>query len=71
MTYQGISFILADCRDWSAVQLVNPPRSRWPWPYPEANLLGTGTSTVADSTMAAHGGDKRAGQPYELGPISI
>jgi hypothetical protein len=39
MIYEGISFTLADCRDWSVVQLVNPPRSRWPWPYPEANLL--------------------------------
>jgi hypothetical protein len=39
MTYEGISFSLADCRDWSLVQLIDPPRPRWPWPYPEANLL--------------------------------
>lgn len=39
MTYEGSSFILTDCRDWSAVQPINPPRPRWPWPYPEANLL--------------------------------
>jgi hypothetical protein len=39
MAYEGISFILADCRDWSVVQLIDPPRPRWPWPYPEANLL--------------------------------
>lgn len=39
MTYEGVSFTLADCRDWSVVQLIDPPRPRWPWPYPEANLL--------------------------------
>jgi hypothetical protein len=39
MSYEGVAFTLADCRDWSAVQLINPPRPRLPWPYPEANLL--------------------------------
>jgi hypothetical protein len=39
MTYEGISFTLAGCRDWSVVQLINPPRPRLPWPYPVANLL--------------------------------
>jgi hypothetical protein len=39
MSYEGVVFTLADCRDWSAVHLMNPPRPRLPWPYPEANLL--------------------------------
>jgi hypothetical protein len=39
MTYEGVAFTLADCRDWSVVQLINPPKPRSPWPYPEANLL--------------------------------
>jgi len=39
MTYEGVAFTLTGCRDWSVVQLINPPRPRWPWPYPEANLL--------------------------------
>jgi hypothetical protein len=37
--YEGVAFTLADCRDWSAVQLIDPPRPRLPWPYPETNLL--------------------------------
>jgi hypothetical protein len=39
LSYEGMAFTLADCRDWSAVQLMAPPRPYLPWPYPEANLL--------------------------------
>jgi len=39
MSYEGVAFTLTDCRDWSVVQLINPPKPRLPWPYPEANLL--------------------------------
>jgi len=39
MTYEGVDFTLSDCRDWSVVDLINPPRSHLPWAYPEANLL--------------------------------
>jgi len=39
MTYEGTSFTLAGCRDWSVVTLNNPPKPHFPWPYPVANLL--------------------------------
>jgi hypothetical protein len=39
MTYQGMDFVLTGCREWSQTELNDPPRSRFPWPYPEINLL--------------------------------
>jgi hypothetical protein len=39
MTYEGVSFTLAGCRDWSEVELIKPPIPHFPWPYPEANML--------------------------------
>ena len=39
MDYQGVVFKLAQCRDWSAVDVFDRPKPRLPWPYPEANLL--------------------------------
>lgn len=39
MTYQDVTFELADCRDWSLVTLYSAAQPRFPWPYPEANVL--------------------------------
>lgn len=39
MEYQGVAFKLAQCRDWSAVDVFDRPKPRQPWPYPEANVL--------------------------------
>jgi hypothetical protein len=39
MTYRGIVFVAVQCRDWSATDILDPPRPRFPWPYPETNLL--------------------------------
>jgi hypothetical protein len=39
MEYQGVAFRLAQCRDWSAVDVFQRPKPRLPWPYPESNVL--------------------------------
>ena len=39
MDYRGVAFKLAQCRDWSAIDVFGRPNPRLPWPYPEANLL--------------------------------
>ena len=39
MLYRGVAFRLKQCRDWSAVEVFDHPKPRWPWPYPEANVL--------------------------------
>jgi hypothetical protein len=39
MTYRGIKYVATQCRDWSATEILDPPRERFPWPYPEINLL--------------------------------
>jgi hypothetical protein len=39
MTYRGIEYVATQCRDWSATEILDPPRERFPWPYPETNLL--------------------------------
>ncbi len=39
MDYQGVAFKLAQCRDWSAVNVFDRAKPRLPWPYPEANVL--------------------------------
>ena len=39
MEYQGVAFKLAQCRDWSDIDVFDRPEPRLPWPYPEANVL--------------------------------
>jgi len=39
MDYQGWAFKRTHCHDWSAVNVFEHPKPRFPWPYPEANLL--------------------------------
>ena len=39
MVYQGVTFKMKQCRDWSAVDVFDRPKPRPPWPYPEANVL--------------------------------
>ena len=39
MTYHGIGFVATACTDISATDLLDPPRPRFPWPYPQTNLL--------------------------------
>jgi len=39
MEYQGQTFKLVDCHDWSLVDIFERPKPRLPWPYPEANVL--------------------------------
>lgn len=39
MQYQGATFYLQACRDWSAVTIYPTPKPYLPWPYPEANVL--------------------------------
>ena len=34
-----MAFKLAQCRDWSAVDVFDRAKPRLPWPYPEANVL--------------------------------
>jgi hypothetical protein len=39
MTYRGVDFTRTACRDWSVTEVNNPPKPRFAWPYPEANVL--------------------------------
>jgi hypothetical protein len=39
MTYHGIVFVATACTDLSATEILEPPRPRFPWPYPQTNLL--------------------------------
>lgn len=39
MVYEGRTFNLVVCRDWSYTEINNPPRPHAPWPYPEDNIL--------------------------------
>jgi hypothetical protein len=75
MTYQDVTFELADCRDWSLVTLYPAAQPRFPWPYPEANVLvnehfdglhkwrhGSGLDvSVLHSTTAADTADSQNG----------
>jgi len=39
MTYHGVVFVATACGDASATEILDVPRPRFPWPYPEINLL--------------------------------
>ena len=39
MSFHGIGFVETACRDWSATEIFDPPLPRFPWPYPERDLL--------------------------------
>ncbi len=39
LTFGGLEFTLTNCRDWSVIELLDPPRLPAPWPYPETNVL--------------------------------
>jgi hypothetical protein len=39
MNYHGIDFVATACTDISATEILDPPRPRFSWPYPQLNLL--------------------------------
>jgi hypothetical protein len=69
MTYEGLEFALADCRDWSVVELNQPPKPAAPWPYPETNVLSNWhftSNTLAPWRLESDRGAAGPAFRYEL-----
>jgi hypothetical protein len=74
MTYAGMEFTLADCRDWSVTMPVNDASAAAQWPIPNLNLLTNfhftgstaswnevGAKTVASAQRSTTSDDTRFG----------